>query len=665
MRRLRAVTLGGMDAASRQAVVFDEARAFRWALYAAGAVGIVLLLCATAVAVKLPLGDWDAMAYAIWSREIAAHWPHFEFGDVPAVDLHRPVFYYLEGTLWAIFGFHQALGRLLALAFGVLLAGTLAFTAARSSPRRYGPAAAAIVLALLIASYPYERYLVSGLTDVPVAAMIMLTGATLVAVRKRPRLLPLVAVTACLALLTKPTALASLLGLGAAVLLGDRAGLRRRAYATAAIGAGMIVALAYDAHEAGRLHISTWRFLTIGTDGYYAALAATRRNHELLDQAWLGSNLRLVLIFGVVYAVARLATRHRIAVAVALPIAIVWSITGPHLAGGASGIVPGSGGSLQSVVVLVLAAALLFALASPADAVAGRLELGRLLVWLAPPLIVWIVYSAQDIRLMSAAWPPLFLLLGRALLPAVAGAAAIDLAALAVPAAALLVLAVVGTLDLNGFGRDGWHRFSNGIGNRDAMRSLALGGDFTAELDALEPLLPTTRTIVTADARLQFYYLERVRLEGPAACSQLEGNGTTLVLLESDEERTVYGDKATSAFWQACRKPKATLVTERPGAYAIFVTGSLGETTIGTCNTAPTSGLSVEFGRFRTAAAANTLLAQAKGLGFVQARVEQLGCGLYRVVETGVASNDVGRSIVAEAKSAHLRARIVDLPPAG
>jgi hypothetical protein len=653
-----------MDAAAQRPAVLDEARAFRWFLYAAGAVGIVLVLCAAAVAVKLPFGEWDAMAYSIWSRQIALHWPHFEFAGVPAVDLHRPVFYYLEGTLWAIFGFHQALGRFLALAFGVLLAAALTLTAARTSPRRYGAAAGATVLALLIASYPYERYLVSGLTDVPVAAMITLTAAMLAAACERPRLVPLVALAACLALLTKPTALASLLGLGAAILLGDRAGLRRRAYAVTAVAAGMFVALVYDAYEAHRLHMSTWGFLTMGTDGFYAALAATRRRQELLDQAWLGSNLRLLVIFGVVYAVVRLAMRHRIALAAALPLALVWSIAGPRLAGEASGIVSGSGGAIQSVIVLVLAAALLFALASPDEAVAGRLELGRLLVWLTPPLLVWIVYSAYDIRLLGAAWPPLLLLVGRALLPAVAGAATVGLSGLAATAATVLAVAAAGTLDLNGFGRDGWHRFSSGFGDRDALRSLALGGDFNAELAALEPLLPTTRTIVTADARLQFYYLERVRLEPPTACGQLNGEGTTLVLLESDEERTLYGDKASSAFWEACRKPKATLVADRPGAFALFVAGARGRTALGSCSTDPTAGLSVEFGRFRSVAAAKTLLARSKGAGFVQARVEQLACELYRVVETGIPSAAVGRSIVDEAAKAHLRARVIAIPAA-
>jgi hypothetical protein len=51
-------------------------------------------------------------------------------------------------------------------------------------------------------------------------------------------------------------------------------------------------------------------------------------------------------------------------------------------------------------------------------------------------------------------------------------------------------------------------------------------------------------------------------------------------------------------------------------------------------------------------------------LGFVQARVEQLACELYRVVETGIPSTAVGRSIVDEATQAHLKASLVELSAA-
>ena len=39
--------------------------------------------------------------------------------------------------------------------------------------------------------------------------------------------------------------------------------------------------------------------------------------------------------------------------------------------------------------------------------------------------------------------------------------------------------------------------------------------------------------------------------------------------------------------------------------------------------------------------------------------MEQLGCASYRVVETGVPSQAVGQSIVAEAKSAGIKASLV------
>lgn len=600
------------------------------------------------------------MAYGIWAREIAVHWPHFEFADAGAVDLHRPLFYVLEGTLWALFGFHEPLGRLLSLAFGLLLAVSLAYAAYRLTPRRYALVGACVALTVLVAGYPFERHVISGLSDVPVAAMVGLTAVALVAARARPRLVPLVGVAACLAALTKPTALASLAGLAAAVLIGPRAGLGRRAHAAAAVAVGTVAALAYDAVEAHRLHLGLWTFLTTGTDGFYASLAASKRGHALLDESWLGGDLRLLLVFGVLYALARLAVRHRVAVALALPLALVWSTAGPYIAGGASGIVPGSGGRAQSLAVLVLAAAMLFALAAPAEAIAGRLELARLLVWLAPPLVVWLVYSVYDDRLLSAAWPPLLLLIVAALVPVVAGAAAVDVLAVVAPVGALFVLAAFGTIQLNGFGRDGWHRFTTGFGDREAMRNLALGGDFAAELAALEPQLPATRTIVTPDARLRFYYLEKVRLEGLTSCSQLQGTGTLLVVLESDGERAVYGDKATTAYWQACRNPTPTLVAERPGAFALFTTGRTSGRT-GSCGFAPTPGLAVEFGRFTSSTKANALLAHAKALGFIQARVEQLGCSTYRLVETGVPNRAVAASIVAEAKTAHLCTRIVDL----
>lgn len=639
----------------------DRRSAFRFSLPIALLVAAVMVASAVAVSIELPFGEWDAMAFGSWAREIGTHWPHIRFANQSAIEYHRPLFYFLEGTVWAVFGFHQALGRLVALAFGIVLGGALSFAAWRSVPRRYAPTAAAIAMALLGASTPFERFVVSGLSDVPVAAMLAATGALVLVSRSRPAAVPLVAVAACLSLLTKPTALASLLGLAAAVAIGSRAALLRRARVAGAILAGTAVALVYDGVQAHLSHVSLRTFLTTGSDGFYASLAARKRDRALLDESWLGAELRLVLLFAIAYALARLVVSHAAAIRLALPAAIVWSIAGPRIAGGAHGLVAGSGSNVDSVAVLVLAAALLFAFASPDDAVPGRLELARLLVWAAPPLIVWVVYSAYDDRLLSAAWPPLLLLASRTLLPVFAGAAAIDGAALAVPGAALLILFAYGTVQLNGLGRDGWHRFSDGFGNVSAMRDLALGGDFSAELEALEPQLTAREAILTTDSRLRFYYGERVQGYTPLHCSQLQGPATLLVVLESDEDRAVYGDRASASFWERCRSPTPTLVAERPGAFAILTTGRPVDVA-GGCGAAPTTGLAIEFGRFRTAHAATPLLAEAKGAGFVLAKVERFDCNSYRVVETGVPSRAVGRSIVTEARSAHLRARIVETP---
>ena len=634
-----------------------EQRAARLIGGGAVAVAIAIFACAALVAATLPFGEWDAMAFGTWAREIAGHWPHLRFADQGPIEYHRPLFYFLEGTLWRVFGFHQALGRALSLVFAAVFAAAVAYAAARSAARRYAVVAAALALGLVLATAPFEHYVVSGLTDVPVAALVALTAALLFT-----RRWPLVAVAACLALLTKPTALSSLAGLAIAVLVGPRATVRRRAPAAAAIAAGTAVALVYDAVQAHLSHVGLATFLTAGgKDAFYTALAASHRRDALLDESWLGADLRLLLLFALVYAVLRLRVAHRAAVAAALPVAFAWSVAGAYIAGG-HGLVAGSGGPFRSAVVLALAASLLFALAAPADAVSDRVALARLLVWAAPPLLLWIVYSVYDVRLLSAAWPPLLLLMTRAVLPAVAGAARLDARAALVPAAAVLLLAALGGLEINGFGSDGWHRFGSALGDRVALRSLALGGDFSAELTAIEPQLASTRTIITEDSRLRFYFPDKVALQPPGSCAQLRAPGSLLVLLESDEERTLYGERATSAYWEECRHPAPTMVAERPGAFAVFSAHNA-VAVAGGCALQPVqAGLAVEFGRFRNAPQAEALLAQAKGLGFVQAQVAQVGCASWAVVETGVPNRAVGRSILAEAKSAHLQATLVDLP---
>jgi hypothetical protein len=125
------------------------------------------------------------------------------------------------------------------------------------------------------------------------------------------------------------------------------------------------------------------------------------------------------------------------------------------------------------------------------------------------------------------------------------------------------------------------------------------------------------------------------------------------VLLEDDELQEEFGQRASSAFWQACKNVKLTKVAERPGAFAIFVNGAPRVASTGCGSNPPADqGLAIEFGRMATLAKANALLKHVTGVGFVEAKVEQLGCSSYRVVETGVPNKQVGQSIIAEAKRA-------------
>ena len=630
--------------------------AFRLIALAVALVALVVFALGFLISVTLPYGDWDAMAYGAWSRMIAGNWPHIRFAAASAVDYHRPFFYALQGTIWRIFGFHQSLGRLLSLAFSTLLAISVGYLSWRAVPRRYAEVSAAIGVALVIILATFERFIASGLTDIPVAAMLALTAALLFARRLGRTRLPLVGIAACLSLLTKPSAVTALAGLILAVLVGPRADLRRRLPAAGAIAGGTAVALVYDLVQAHYVHMGLRAFMTEGTDGFYASLSANLRHDVLLSSSWLGPDLRLLLTFAVVYALVRLVPRstHRIAVAAGLVVGFIWSWLGPHLGGGGGDLVPGTGRSLHQVAVVVLVASLGFAFFAPGDAIANRLQLTRLLVWVTPPFVVWAWFGVYDDRLASPVWPPLLLLMVRALVPAFAGAVARRQVLVAFPAVALLVIAGYATENMNGLGSAGWRSLTNSLGSAPSLRSLALGGDFATELDAIKPQVQPGDTIVSSDGRLEFYYPSQVSLVGASSCSALKRPGRTVfVLLESDESQAVAGARADPKYWQSCKSPKLTEVTERPGAFALFVTGA-------PCTPAPAvPGLAIEFGRFRTQAAAEKLLAQAKGDGFREAVVEQLGCSSYRVVEHGVPNKAVGESIVAEAKSAHLDATIV------
>ena len=637
-------------------------RVATWAFVAlvTAVLGLALL-----VALVLPYGAWDAMSLGSWSRAMADHWPHLRFDFVGALSYHRPLFYVLQGWLWAIFGFHVALGRVLSLLFSVALLGGVAWLTA-STVQAYRKFAAALAVVLVLLIQPFAVYIAAGLSDIPVAAMLALTAACLVAPRLGRARLPLVAAGAMLSVLAKPSALPALLGLAAAVLLGPRIDLRRRAIAAGALAVGTGGALLYDLVQARYLHLGLYDFLTSGTTGFYERLADANRRRVLLDVGWLGPELRVLMLFGVAYAIARLVTSHRRAVLTAFVIAVVCAWLLPYLGSShdvAVGILE-SGSVTKEVALLTLTGSLLFALAAPQDVIPNRLQLARALVWALPPFVLWVARVVYDPRLLAPAWPPLVLLVAWSVLPAFVAAQRRREYLALVPAAAVVLLGAYTIENINGLGATGWnalraHGFA-ALGNQSSLRSIGLGGDFAAELNDLTPQVSARDRILSYDQRLRFYYLPQLDFEPPQACKQLRAH-RIFVLLESDEVRTIYGIRASPAFWRACQGPPLVLVAERPGAYAVFVNGRLRQTVGGCGAPEPVRQLAVEFGmHYRTAAQATTALKRVTSLGFVQAHIDEVGCANYRIVETGVTDEAVGRSVISEARSAHLDARLVN-----
>jgi hypothetical protein len=630
------------------------------------ALTVLFLAAALLVALALPYGEWDAMSFGVWSRVIAEHWPHLRFAGIGEAEYQRPLFYVLQGSVWSALGFHQPLGRLLSLGFSALLLASTAWIAAQTVrvDRRLA-AGLGLLVTLLVAGF--GRYLAAGMSDIPAAAMVALTAALLLAPRLRGAQLPLVALASALAALAKPSALPALVGLAAAILVGPRVDLRRRAFGAAALSAGIVLGLVYDLVQARYVHVGLREFLTSGTnDGFYAQLAARERRRVLLDGGWLGAELRVLLVFALIYALVRLMTRHRPAVLVAMPAAVLWSWLGPHLAGshGVRVGILGIGGVAEQTAVLVLAACLLLALFAPVESAPSRLQLGRALVWAAPPFLVWALRVVYDNRLLAPAWSPLIVLIVWALLPVLSGARAWREWLVLVPTAALLALGAYSVQNIDGLGSSGWRALEaggiSGLGNKALMRNIALGGDFASEVSALAPQVSKGDRILTFDARLRFFYLSQIDYAPPLACAQLAGH-RLFVLLESDELRAIYGRRSTAAFWESCPGKPLTKIEERPGAYAIFVHGSP-KASVGGCGAPqPAPGLAVEFGPgFRTEAQASAFLKHVVDVGFVEARVEQAGCASYRVVETGIPDRGVGASVVDEAHTAKIVAQLVN-----
>jgi hypothetical protein len=560
----------------------DEQRLFAWTRSAVLALAAFFLAAALLLALTIPFHVWDALGYGAWSRQIADS-GNLHFPGLTALEYQRPFYYVLQGWIWRITGFDERTGRLLALAFAVLLVVCVVRLARVVGATAWAGTVALLVL-LLVDDVPRQG--LSGLSDVPVAAMVALVGV--LAWRAHPgRVVSagLVAASAAAAL-TKPSALFALAGLAVAQVVGTRTRLRERLLARAVpIAAGCALALVWDELHARRLHMRLSDFMTAGTRGYYSAVADSVRRQVGFGLEWLGPELRLLLVFSLAYALLRVAgLDHRRSVFVSLPAAVFASWLGPWIAVHESHAVVGPlTGPGRYVPFVAIAALLLLGANVPPELAPSRTSLARLLLWSVPPIVTWLVWVPYDSRYLSPAWPGLAVLCALTTATAVRGALR---RSAVVPAAALALLGAVALSNfqlLDGLGRDGWrqYRAAGVIGwfDEGRMRSLFLG-PFSEEIELTRGQLRGGRGhVFSSDGRLKFYFPGRVRQAYPRRCSDLLGYRVFVLLLDSRSVSYLQqrvGVSADPRFWSACATPRLRLVARRPSEFAVFAVGDGG-----------------------------------------------------------------------------------------
>jgi hypothetical protein len=604
--------------------------------------GTVFLAASLFVAVVLPYRSWDSLSFGAWSRQIAAG-QHI-FSDVIATNLNRPLFYVGQGYVWRWLGYHEWLGRSLSVAFSA--AFVLGVWLVARHVGRKSDLFRALAVAVALASSVFATYVAAGMTDVPVAATSVLAAAALWSRAPARLRLPLTAIAAAAAGLAKPTGFVALVGIACATpfLLRGPDERKRLIGGLAALAVGAAAALAYDAVEAHRLHQSLYGFLHAGNTDYYLAQGAAQRWERIARGDWLGNAARLPVLYGLVYGLARAAgSRARVALAIAAPAAIGWSIAGPMLADGGGRPYPFDGGvTLGAIGFVALSTCLLGAPFLGADDPLARSSYAALLVWLAPGLLVGLALRSDDVRFLSPAWPPAVLLAGAAL--AVAGSALgrVKPVVALVPVTALTLLVVANLTAIDGLGASGWRALRDlgrsGWGDQARVENLAFG-PFSYELDLARANVGPGQRIVSSDGRLKYFFPGRVSVEYPKSCADLSGARYFALLTggeSADIASRVIGTSADPLAWAQC--PGLTLVGEQPGIYAVFVAGKPSRApTLDDCHisTSPGQLLDALFAHDVTYAKARDVARRAAAVGF-GTHIEQTGCATFRVVVTGV-----------------------------
>lgn len=542
------------------------------AVAACKAVALIYAVTAVLLAILVPYHAWDALPLGGWSRFIAETGRlRFSGSGDWAWYYHRPLFYVTQGWAWRLFGFHESLGRLLALAFACLLAYAV-YVLGRRGPSAV--ASAWLGVLVLLAVPDFADGAISGLTDVPIAALVAATAALAWRGGRTWWRVPAIVLCAAAAGLAKPSAFPALVGLGVAAFVGDRKSLGKRLReSTAPVAIGCGLALSWHAYQAHALAQPLSDFLRTGTMGFYAEMAAQARRGALLRMDWLGPGLAMLLAFSILYALLRVAGfgHARVArLAATLALALAW--LGPWMAGGGQNawVGPLASGPV-AVSTGLLAAVLLLATSRPAEHAPSREELARLLVWAAPPLVAWAMVSPYATRLLSGAWPPLILLVSTTTMPALAWQR--RGAPLQVGAGIALFVLVIGSwrgLD----GGWGWREIGAAASAKMHGRAVHRPGMGAVErvVGIIEPVLGSGGRLFSSEGRFGFFFPGRHTSQFPQGCEDLKGH--QIFVLLTDTGSRAQQQRATAApadpwFWTACARPTLTEIG-RVGNYVIF-----------------------------------------------------------------------------------------------
>jgi 4-amino-4-deoxy-L-arabinose transferase-like glycosyltransferase len=621
----------------------------RMRLVMRGVVALVLVTFffpALFVASVMPYRLWDSLAFGTWSRLIEETGDLFPAGLID-LSLHRPLFYISQGLLWEAFGHHEWLGRWLSVAFaGVAVAGIWMLATRIGRDRQSREVMRAIAVAGILGSSVFATYAAAGMADVPVAAMAAVTGAALWSTRLGRAYTPLVAIGAAATVLAKPTGLLALGGLALAsvVLLYRRDDARRLGLGLGGLVLGAALGLTYDIVQAHRLGETLNAFLRAGNSDFYLQQGRAARTDAVLGAAWLGEGVRLLVLFGVLFALARVAgAGGRLALAAAGPAAILWSIAGPAIADGATPY-PFAHVGLSLAAYLLLAGSLLAAPWLPVDDRLSRRAYGALLLWAAPGVIAWLAYRADAERFLSPAWPALVLLLAAGLTVVVLTLVRFNPLVGLVPVAAVVLVVVGNVVSIDGLGGSGWRGLLD-LGpdgwSGAAIENYAYG-PFSYELDAARATVEPHDQIVSNDGRLTYFFPGRVDFEYPRTCDGLRRARFFAYLSsgESAEVARINGSSIEPLAWLQCAKPRLHLIGEQTGVYEAFAVGrpSPRAPTLSDCHIAPYAAdlFDAVFARGVTYAKAREVQASALRSGFTGTVIEHTSCSTFRVVVRGV-----------------------------